>query len=120
MAKVISDGFLDAFLDVVSTCTTMTLCAGFPTSYADIADRELGSTTIDETDFEIDDGVINGRRVTVASQQITIDTSGVWDHLVIDDGENYIVTTTARVALVANGLNYAITPAFDYEIADAT
>lgn len=120
MPNIVTGGFLDATLNAVTACTTLTCCAGFPEDYEDIATRALGSTALTEDDFTLSDGVVSGRRVTVASKSgILVEEGGVWDHIAIDDGTDYVVTTIQSVAVAANGVSTMTTPAFDYEIADA-
>jgi len=117
MGKVATNAIIDGGLDKVATCTTLTVCAGQPTSYADIAVRALASVTIDSGDFTKSDGDTSGRKVTVAQQtDMAIDTSGTADHVAIDDGTDYVITTATSQALTDTGT--VTVPAFDYEISD--
>lgn len=119
MAKKVTDGFLDGTLDEIATSTTYTICAGEPVSQADIAVKALASTTINGTDFTKANGDTSGRKVTVAQQSnISITTSGTADHVVVDDGVDYYVTTCTAQALTSGGT--VTGPAWDIEIADPT
>jgi hypothetical protein len=119
MAKLATDAMIDGGLDKIATCTTMTVCAGQPTSYADIAVRELASVTIDSGDFTKANGDTNGRKVTVAQQaSISITATGTADHVVIDDGTDYVVTTCTSQGLTSGGT--VTVPAHDHEISDPT
>jgi hypothetical protein len=116
MAKVETSAMTDGGLTKMGTCTTMTICAGQPTSYADIAARKLASVTIASGDFTLATGDVSGRKSTVGAKTgISITTSGTADHVAIDDGTNYIVTTCTSQALTAGGT--VSTPAWKKEIA---
>lgn len=121
MGKLMTDGMIEGGLTKYGTCTNMTICAGQPTSYADIAVKALATQALVGGDFTIANGDTSGRKSTVAAKSnILIDTSGTADHVVVDDGTDYSVTTCTPQALVANGSNTFSTPAFDREIADPT
>lgn len=121
MGKLMTNGMIDGGLTKYGTCTNMTICAGQPTSYADIAVKALATQTLVGGDFTIANGDTSGRKSTIAAKTgILIDTSGTADHVVVDDGTDYSVTTCTPQALVANGSNVFATPAFDREIGDPT
>ena len=104
MARFASDGFIDGGLNAIAGSTTLTVCAGQPTSIGDIATRALASGSVTGADFTIGDGSPNGRAVTVAQQaNLNITASGTADHVVIDDGTDYYVTTASAQALTAGG-----------------
>jgi hypothetical protein len=117
MGKKSSDGMIDGGLDKIATCVTYTICAGEPTSQADIATKALASKTITSADFAKANGDTSGRKITVAQQtSLMIDTGGTADHVAIDDGTDYEITTCTSQALVEGGT--VTGPAFDIEIAD--
>lgn len=118
MAKVITDNLLDGGLDAIATCVEMNVCAGQPTSFADIAARSLAAVAIDSGDFAKANGDTSGRKVTVAQQaNISITSSGTADHVAIDDGvDDYVVTTCTSQGLTAGGT--VTVPAHDHEISD--
>lgn len=106
MARFASDGFIDGGLDAIATSTTLTVCAGQPTSIADIAARALASVAIDATDFAKSDGAPDGRQLTVAEQaDLTVTGTGTQtaDHVVVDNGTDYYVTTATPQALNNGG-----------------
>jgi len=117
MGKSASDGILDGTLDKIAACTKFTICAGQPTSIAQITTFALASVVIDGTDFAKANGDTDGRKVTAAAQaDMAIDTSGDADHVVVDDGTDFMVTTVATQALTAGGT--VSTNAFDFENGD--
>lgn len=117
MGKSASDGILDGTLDVIAGCTTLTICAGEPTSIAQIATFALASTTVGAGDFTKANGDTDGRKVTVAAKaDLNITTSGDADHAVVDDGTNFMVTTVPTQALTSGGT--VSTNAYDFENAD--
>jgi len=120
MAKVASNGMIDGGLTKYGTGVNLTICAGQPVSFADIAVKTLASTALVAGDFTIANGNTSGRKSTVAAKSgILITASGTADHVVVDDGvSEYYVTTATAQALTANGSNTVSTPAFDREISD--
>lgn len=105
MAKVVPDAAIDAGVSYDTALTTVVVCAGQPTSYADIATKALASATISAP--TVGAGSPDGRQSNFpAANNIVIATSGTADHVAYRDGTNkYIVTTCTNVALVANGTN---------------
>ena len=119
MSKVATDAMIDGGLDKVATCVTLTVCAGQPTSQADIAVRELASVTINSGDFTKANGDTSGRKVTVAAQNdIAVTADGTADHVAVDDGTDYEITTCTSVGLSNGGT--ASVPAWDVEVSDPT
>ena len=119
MAKKTTDGFLDGGIDAIDGSTTLTVCAGEPTSIADITTKKLANVTVDGADFTKADGDTSGRKVTVAQQSdMSITATGTADHVVIDNGVDYYVTTCTSQGLTSGGT--VTTPAWDIEFADPT
>lgn len=120
MGKVVSDGFIDGGLVAVSGSNKLTVCAGQPTSYADIAVRELASTAMTGGDFTIANGDTSGRKVSVAQKSsISITSTGTGDHIAVEDASgNYLVTTCPAQGLSSGGT--VTTSSFDLEISDPT
>ena len=117
MGKLVTDGFLDGGIDAIDGSTTLTICAGEPVSIADIAARALASVAIDGADFTKANGDTSGRKVIVAQQSgMSITSSGSADHVVIDNGVDYYVTTCTLQVLTSGGTVTA--PAWDIEFAD--
>ena len=112
-----TDAMIDPTLDKVATCTRFTICAGQPTNFADIATRSLATKTITSGAFTKANGDVSGRKLTTASQvDIAITDSGTADHVVIDDGTDYVVTTCAAQPLTAAGT--VSTNGYDLELSD--
>lgn len=117
MSKLLTDAMIDGGLDKVATCIRFSICAGQPVSYADIAARTLATKAITAGAFTKANGDTSGRKVTTAAQtDISISASGTADHVVIDDGTDYVVTTCASQALTSGGT--VSTNGFDLEISD--
>lgn len=126
MARSVNNAVLDAALNYLAdNGSTLHICAGEPTTYAEASGaNELGSTALatgDGNDYTIADGDTSGRKVTVAAQLgVNITADGTADHLAITNGTDtllYVTTITAQA--VSNG-NTADTSAWDAEIADPT
>ena len=120
MGKLMTDAMIDGGLDAQAACVLLTVCAGQPTSFADIAARKLASAVLAGGDFAKANGDVSGRKITTAAKSgMSITASGTADHVAIDDGTDYIVTTvTTPQALVSGGT--VSTPAIDREIGDPT
>ena len=119
MAKIATDAMIDGGLDKVDNCVTLTVCAGQPTSQADIAVKKLATVVIDAADFTKANGDVSGRKVTIGAQaDMAITATGTADHVAIDDGTDYVITTATSQALTSGGT--VTTPAYDYEIGDPT
>ena len=106
MPKVVPDTILDAGLTFDQSFNGVRVCAGQPTSFADIAARTLASASMSAP--TVGAGSPDGRQVTYpAVNSITITTSGTADHIAYVDTVNsrYVVTTCSSTALVANGTN---------------
>ena len=104
MSKVETSAMTDGGLTKMNTATRITVCAGQPTSHADITTRRLATTTLSGGDFTLAAGDVNGRKSTVALKAtISITQSGTADHVAIDDGTDYIVTTCTSQALTSGG-----------------
>lgn len=117
MSKLLTDAMIDGGLDKVATCIRFSICAGQPTSYADIAARTLATKSITSGAFTKANGDTSGRKVTIAAQtDVDITVSGTADHVVIDDGTNYVVTTCAPQALTSGGT--VSTNAYALEVSD--
>lgn len=121
MGKKIEDVFIDAMLDKIATCVTMTVCSAEPANQAGIAAVALASVVLTagdgNGDYVIANGDVSGRKVTVQQQSnIPITASGNATHIVLDDGVNIVVTTCTSQALTSGGT--VTVPAFDDEVAD--
>jgi len=118
MAKVVSDEFIDGGLTANAGAVTLTVCAGQPISQADIAVKALATHTLTGGDWSISDGAVSGRRITMAQQvDIPITTPGTADHIAVDDGTGYTITTCASTVLSTGTVTVN---AFDREIVDPT
>lgn len=118
MAKLATDAMIDGGLDKTATCTRLTVCAGQPTSYADISTRALATATLTGGSFTKANGDTSGRKITVSQQSsLSITSSGTADHIAIDNGiADYVITTCTSQALTSGGT--VTVPAWAQEIAD--
>ena len=118
MAKKATDGFIDGGLDAIALSTAYNICSAEPTSIAECDSLSLIPThTLTGGDFTKADGDTSGRKVTVAQQAtLSIDVSGEANHVVINDGTDFYVTTCTPQQLTANGT--VTGQAFDIEILD--
>ena len=106
MAKVVPNAGFDEGLAHDTNFNRVAVCAGQPTSFADIAARALAVATIAAP--TIGAGSPDGRQSNMAAaNNIVIATSGTADHIAYyqDAGSRYVVTTCSSTALVANGTN---------------
>lgn len=120
MGKVCTDGFMDAVLDAIGGSTTLTICTAEPSSIAECDSLSLiPGHTLTGGDFTNADGDSSGRKATVAQQaDLSIDASGDADHVVMNDGTDYYVTTCTSQSLTSGGT--VTVPAWDIEFADPT
>lgn len=119
MAKLETSAMTDGGLTKMNTCVRLTVCAGQPTTYADITTRRLATVVIDSGDFTLAAGDVSGRKSTVGAQSsISITASGTADHVVIDDATDYIITTCTSQALTSGGT--VTVPAWKKEITAVT
>lgn len=121
MAKHAPAAMLDAALDWVrDQATRMDICAGQPTSYADVATRSLGGVPMATGDFSLAAGTVSGRRLIVAAQEgIDVTDDGVADHVALTDGTStllYVTTLAAAQAVTAGST--ADVASWSVEIAD--
>ncbi len=121
MAKVVPDAFIDGGLTLDTSLNQIVLCAGQPTSYADVATRALATGTMGAPTLGA--GSPDGRQSNLpAVSGVLISTSGTGDHVAYRDTVNsrYFVTTCPSVAVVANGSNTCSFAAATRRIAAAT
>ena len=103
--KYIPDAAMDAALDYVAGANELHVCAGSPDDYADVAAHSLGSVAIDSGDFFKANGDTSGRKLTLASQTVSITADGNADHYVlVKTGDSTIRgITTGTSTAVTNG-----------------
>lgn len=121
MAKYVEDAVLDAALDKIATGTILTVCSAQPTTRAEaVTTYKLADVVIDSGDFTKANGDTSGRKVTVSSQaDVPIDSDGTATHIAICDASNVLLVTTCNSQGLTSG-GTVTTPAFKYEIADAS
>lgn len=121
MAKVVPDYFLDNGVAADVNMNGVRVCAGQPTSYADIAARTLASGALGSV--TVGAGSPDGRQSNLpAVADMTLAASGTADHVVYvnTNASLYFVTTCPSTALVANGTNKVSVAAASRRFAAAT
>lgn len=104
MAFYADDFYLDGLLDRLEDATSITVCAGAPTSIADIGVRSLASGSITGGDWTKGAGSPDGRENELGQQEdLSITDSGEADHVAIDDGTNFYVTECPAQQLTSGG-----------------
>ena len=107
MAKVVPDAFLDNGLSYDTTLNEVHVCAGQPTSYADVETKSLATAALPSSPT-LGAGSPDGRQSNIpAKSGISISTSGTADHIAYRDTTNsrYIVTTCTSTSLTSGGGN---------------
>ena len=123
MAKELHNDVLDAALDKVATCVTLTFCSTQPANYAGISAVKLISATLTagdgNGDYDIADDT-SGRKVTVGAQaDMTPTANGTVTYAVLDDGSTLLLATTVTSQAVTTAQTWN-SPAFKAGIADPT
>jgi hypothetical protein len=119
MSKWANDSVLDAGLDKIATGLSLSVCTQQPTNKTEaITTYKLATVAIDSGDFTKSDGVVNGRKVTISSQdQLTVDTTGNATHLAICDGTDLLAVTTCTPQILTQG-NTVTIPSWNIGFAD--
>jgi hypothetical protein len=120
MAKAVHDDVLDAALGALSAAGRMVALGAEPADYAAAGAGRLAETAMAPADFAIADGLVSGRRATVAAKaDVPVAGAGTATHVaLLDDGAARLlyVTTCAPQALSAGGtVSFS---AWDVEIGD--
>jgi hypothetical protein len=125
MAKLVPDETLDRALSPCSSATFLTVCANQPTNgSAAMTTYMLASHAITAADWTFQNGVTNGRRLTIAAQaNIPVTTAGSAQHVCVvttaaASSALQVVTTCDSQYLYTTG---SVTiPTWDWELADVT
>lgn len=119
MAKWANDSVLDAMLDKVATGTILTVCSAQPTNRTEaVTTYKLADVVIDSGDFTKADGSVNGRKVTIATQEnVDVDANGTATHIAISDSTNLLYVTTCTSQVLTSG-NKVTTPAWTVSVSD--
>lgn len=122
MAKQVLAAVLDAALDLVGASNRQVVCAGQPTSYADVTTRRLAEVALAGGDFTKAAGDVSGRKTTIAAKSaIAVTTSGTADHIALANSVNStvpLITTCTSQAINTGGT--VDIPAWKYEIQNPT
>lgn len=125
--KFIDDGSKNAGLaNIADNGNQLHLVSQAPAVYADVATYSLGMAPLTLGDgngaYTIRDGVVSGRRLSVAAQSVEGTDDGVADHAVIIDTVNGVIksVTTAPNYNMTTGA-FQTVPGYDaWEIDDPT
>lgn len=104
MAAAVSDGFLDGGLDAIDGSTAINICTTAPTSVAECDSLSLiPAHTLTGGDFAKSDAAGGGRKLTIAEQPgLTADAAGDAEHIAINDGTDFYVTTCTLKTLAVS------------------
>ncbi len=123
MGKSVDDTVIDAALDMIATCTLLSVCddASTPTD-GNFTASTLASVALTagdgNGDYVIANGSSSGRKITIAEQaDVAITTSGDAQHIVLSVGGAIKLTTTCTTQALTSGGTVTI-PTFIDEIAD--
>ena len=122
---IASDAVLDGSLDVIATCTRVSICSSEPANFAGIAAVSLGSYTLTagdgNGDWTIANGDTSGRKITLGAQSGNNATAtGAANFLAFDDATTLHYTIAADGDTVNNGSPFTISATKVSEIADPT
>lgn len=122
MAKQVHNDVLDGALAVLrNNATKMVACAGEPASFtAANGNQKLAEVTLSASDFTIADGILSGRRVTVAEKSnVPVTASGTADHVALLDitGSRLLYVTTCVAQQLTAGQTVTFS-SWDVEISD--
>ena len=126
MAKVATDGVLDASADfIIANFDSMAITAGQPADPSAIAAGTLAVATMAGGDYTKANGDVSGRKVTVGAKTgVSVTASGDADHVVLynaaaQTASDDMLVTTAPLRTLANG-DTVNTQAYDFEVQDPT
>ena len=127
MSKSVDHAAMDAGLsNIADHGDQLHLVSQAPASYADVALYSLGhvglNTGIGNGAYALADGMVSGRRLTLAQQTLPGTANGVATHAVIIDTANSVIkqVTTAPNYNMQVGVNQAVPPYDVWEIEDPT
>ncbi len=125
MAKSVSQTIIDTALNAIKNgANRLVICAGQPTSYADVTTRRLAEVAVAAVDFTLANGDVSGRKVSIAAKSgIAISASGSADHVVwanSTDSSTPVVATCTTQALSTGGGATVDVPSHKYEINQPT
>ncbi len=106
MAGFVNDAVLDAALRELAAASAVVALAGEPASYAAADAGRLVSVPLNAGDFSFGDGLVSGRRISVAAKAgVTALASGTADHVALLDeaGGRVLFVATCPAAAVAAG-----------------
>ncbi|MEM8825763.1 MAG: hypothetical protein AAF205_13615 [Pseudomonadota bacterium] len=120
MGSKVDDSVLDAALTELAQATRMVALSGEPAGYAAAVSGELAAATLSSGDFSLGNGVVDGRRVSIAAKSgIDASAAGTADHIALLDeagGRLLYVADCPATAISAGGtVDFA---SWDIELAD--
>jgi hypothetical protein len=123
----VNDSVMDvALADIANNGNALHLISQEPTSYADVLTYSLGFVALTvgdgNGDYTIQNGVVSGRRLSLAQQTVPGTAEGVATHAAIIDTVAEVIKqfTTAPSYNMANAVNQSV-PGYDvWEIKDPT
>lgn len=124
MANYTNPSVLDLALTRIATANRLMVCAGFPTSYANLTDRKLAEKTLIPGSgngvFTIQDRTAGGREIVVAAQSgLSVTASGTADHVVLvnTSTQTILLARTCANAVLTSGMQVSV-PSFTHAFTD--
>lgn len=122
---IASDAALDGTLDIIATCTRVSICSAEPANFAGISAVSLGSYSLTAGDgggdWVIANGDTNGRKITLLAQSGNNGTgTGAANFLAFDDGATMHWTIAGDGDTVNSGSPVNISAVKVAELADPT
>ena len=111
MGKLIPDEYLDKIADAIIAAVTHIYMVDDSATPTDISGT-LGNVAVGSGDWTKSAGDTSGRKLTLATQNITATTDGQKRYIVGWDGSAVVFATPVTVESIANGNIYEI-PAID-------
>lgn len=127
MTIIVHDDVLDNGLEEIQTdATTITLCAGAPTTLSDAitnlgtgSGKKLADVTVNASDWGIANGSPDGRTLTMTAQTgITVDITGTADHLAVVDGSRLLLVIPLSSSVGITATNTVTIGSWTYRIPD--
>lgn len=122
---IASDAMLDGSLDIIATCTRVSVCTAEPANFAGIAGVSIGSYTLTagdgNGDWLIANGDTSGRKISLLAQSgQNASGTGAANFLAFDDGATLHYTTAGDGDTLNSGSPFTISQYDVCEIADPT
>jgi len=118
--KYCNPAVLDAALDEVTQASEQHACSQMPASFAEVATYSLASVSLSLGDYSKSDGVVSGRRLTIAEKLgVQVAAEGTATHVALVDTTTntllYVTTSDPQGLTLGSFVDF---PAWSIEIED--